>query len=80
MEEFRKLGCDIILTASRASGYTFDALENLRTQSGYTLITVQNPRVYLNLTAPYNPIRDNLNGHGGMYFAKLVEDIAFGKI
>lgn len=78
MDEFEALGCDIILTAARPVGPTYDKVFEMNMWYGYEIIIDMNPRPYYN---SYYSNLDNrtLNKMNQLYAeqtASLIEEIA----
>ncbi len=56
LKDFSKIGCDIIVCATRTSGATVDAVSNLHSSHGYDIIWVTNHRSHEKSTALLNNI------------------------
>lgn len=78
MEDFRNLGCRIVVAASRTSGDTWDAVYEMETKYGYQLFDIHHPRPYDTplSTASY----DLLNKRYAEGVVAIIEGMAMGRI
>lgn len=78
MADFRREGCQIVVTACRTSGDTWNAVYEMETKYGYHLIEALHHRTY-DIKLP-DASYDLINQHYAEGVVAIIEDIAFGKI
>ena len=78
MEDFRNLGCQIVVAACRTKGDTWDAVYEMETKYGYHLIEALHHRTYDRKLPDVS--YDIINTHYAEGVVAIIEDMVSGKI